>query len=128
MLVCACRKPLCCINRCPNQINEQLNMKLCYEDDFVATGDGTEVNKDWEDDEITINPPRRVLVCVCCLNICCDSTIVEETQEPHRGNGCNVYIYNHTLHYIHTKKQACDIFYMASVLALNGPGFHFMFH
>lgn len=53
------RKPLCCINRCPNQINEQLNMKLCYEVDFVATGDGTEVNKDWEDDEITINPPRR---------------------------------------------------------------------
>ena len=68
------------------------------------------------------------LFCVCCPNICWDSTIVEEIQEPHRGNGCNVYIYNHTLHYIHTKKQACDIFYMASVLALNGPGFHFMFH
>ena len=42
-------------------------MKLCYEDDFVATGDGTEVNKDWEDNEITINPPRRVLV-LCLLS------------------------------------------------------------
>lgn len=49
------RKPLCCINRSPNQINEQLNIKLCFDDDFVP-------NENPIDDEITINPVRRVPV------------------------------------------------------------------
>ena len=66
MLVCAGRKPLCCINHCPNLITEltpaQLNIKLCFDDDFVSTTDGTDEQEDIEDNEITINPARRVLI------------------------------------------------------------------
>lgn len=64
MLVYTRRKPLhCIINRCPNRINEQihnqLNIKLCFDDDFVSAAHADEVDED-HDDEITINPARRV--------------------------------------------------------------------
>ena len=87
MLVYACRKPLCCINRCPNLITEQtpnqLNIKLCFDDDFVSAVDVTE-QEDTEDNEITINPARRVLVLsyFCPSNIC-QVSIVEKPEEPH---------------------------------------------
>lgn len=70
-LVYACRKPLSCLNLSPNQIKEQipnqLNIKLRFDDDFVATttDGGTEKQfEDLEDDEITINPARRVHNCI----------------------------------------------------------------
>lgn len=55
MFVFARRKPLSCINRCPNQINEHLSTKLCFDDDFADTGNVSE-HDDMEDNEITINP------------------------------------------------------------------------
>ena len=64
MLVCARRKPLHCINRCPNLITEQtpnqLNIKLCFDDAFVSAADGSYGPDEEEDNEITINPARRV--------------------------------------------------------------------
>ena len=66
MRVCACRKPLCSINRDTNEISEQtqnqLNTKLCFDDDFVSADNGTDDLDLDQDNEITINPARRVII------------------------------------------------------------------
>ena len=65
-LVFAGRKPLCCINHDTNEINEQtpnqLNTKLCFDNDFVSADNGTDDAGSDLDNEITINPARRVTI------------------------------------------------------------------
>ena len=89
--------------------------------------DNPKLDHDSEDEEITINPTRAVRVKGCLSNNILLVSIVEKEQESHSRNQCSVYINNHTLHYIHTKEQACDA-NMASVLVLIIFGFHLMLH
>ena len=69
--------------------------------------DNPKLGHDSEDEEITINPTRVRVKGFLSNNILLVS-IVEEAQESHSRNQCSVYINNHMLHYIHTKEQACD--------------------